>query len=328
VNVLVTGGAGYIGSHLVHVLKHGEHGVVVVDDLSAGHRDAVPDGVPFVHADVRDASAVRAAIREHSVTAIVHFASRIQVGESVRDPRLYYRDNLVAGIQLLESALDENVRTFVLSSTAAVYGDPEYTPIDEAHRTVPVNPYGATKLALEGVLASYATAYGLRYAALRYFNASGARADRGLAERHDPETHLIPLVLDAAMGARPSLTVFGEDYATPDGTCVRDYIHVSDLADAHLAALSHLAAGGTSGAWNLGTGKGYSVREVIAAVEQVTGRKVPVEKGARRAGDPPVLVAAPEKARGAFGWVARRSGLLDIVRDAYLARFPSPSPAR
>ena len=322
-NVLVTGGAGYIGSHFVHRLKHeATHQVVVVDDLSAGHRDAVPEGVPFVHADIRDSRVVRDAIRQHRVTAIVHFASRIQVGESVRDPRLYYRDNLAAGIQLLESALDEQVRIFVLSSTAAVYGDPEYTPIDEAHPTVPVNPYGATKLALEGVLASYASAYGISYAALRYFNASGASADAGLAERHDPETHLIPLVLDAAMGARPSLTVFGDDYATPDGTCVRDYIHVEDLADAHLAALAHLEQGGTSGAWNLGTGQGYSVREVIAAVERVTGKSAPVVKGARRAGDPPVLVALPDKAKLTFGWSARRSELDEIVRDAYVARFP------
>jgi len=320
VNVLVTGGAGYIGSHLVRVLHGAGHRVVVVDDLSSGHRDAVPEGVPFVHADVRDRGAVRGALREHRAEAIVHFASRIQVGESVRDPRLYYRDNLAAGIELLESALDEKVGTFVLSSTAAVYGDPLHVPIDEGHRTLPVNPYGATKLALEGVLASYAAAYGLRYAALRYFNACGA--DGGLQERHDPETHLIPLVLDAAMGARPNLTVFGEDYATPDGTCVRDYIHVADLADAHLAAIAHLRAGGEGGAFNLGTGHGYSVREVILAVERVTGKKVPLVMGERRAGDPPSLVASPDRARRTFGWVAKRSGLDEIVRDAFHARFP------
>jgi len=319
--ILVTGGAGYIGSHFVRALVQAKHGVVVVDDLSAGHRDAVPDHVPFVHADVRDARLVREALRDHHVEAIVHFASRIQVGESVRDPRLYYRDNLAAGIGLLESALDHHVRMFVLSSTAAVYGDPQYVPIDEAHRTVPVNPYGATKLALEGMLASYAPAYGLRYAALRYFNASGA--DGGLSERHDPETHLIPLVLDAAMGARAHLTVFGDDYATADGTCVRDYIHVADLADAHLAALSYLEGGGESGAFNLGTGNGYSVREVIAAVERVTGRKVPIVMGARRDGDPPSLVAAPDKAKRVLGWTAKRSGLEEIVRDAFAARYGS-----
>jgi UDP-glucose 4-epimerase len=320
VNILVTGGAGYIGSHLVRALLRAKHGVVVIDDLSSGHRDAVPDGVAFVQADVRDVSAVRRALEEHRVEAVFHFASRIQVGESVRDPRLYYRDNLAAGIALLEPLLDHGVRAFVLSSTAAVYGDPRYVPIDEAHPQSPVNPYGATKLALEWVLASYAAAYGLKYAALRYFNASGA--GDGLSERHDPETHLIPLVLDAAMGVRPSLTVFGDDYATPDGTCVRDYIHVEDLADAHLAALTHLMSGGESGAWNLGTGAGCSVREVIAMVERVTGRKVPVVMGARRDGDPPVLVAKAGRAKETFAWTPTRSGLEGIVRDAWKARFP------
>jgi len=273
-----------------------------------------------VHADVRDAAAVGRALEEHHVEAVFHFASRIQVGESVRDPRLYYRDNLAAGIALLETLLDHEVRAFVLSSTAAVYGDPRYLPIDEAHPTAPVNPYGATKLALEWVLASYSAAYGLKYAALRYFNASGA--GDGLSERHDPETHLIPLVLDAAMGARPSLTVFGDDYDTPDGTCVRDYIHVGDLADAHLAALTHLMNGGVSGAFNLGTGAGCSVREVITMVERVTGRKVPIVMGARREGDPPELVAAAKRAKEVLGWVPKRSGLEAIVRDAFVARFP------
>lgn len=319
--VLVTGGAGYIGSHLIRALLRAKHGVVVVDDLSSGHRDAVPDTAVFVQADVRDAGTIKRLLAQHGVEAVFHFASRIQVGESVRDPRLYFRDNLAAGIGLLEPLLDEGVRRFILSSTAAVYGDPSYVPIDEVHPTVPVNPYGATKLVLEQVLASYASAYGLQYAALRYFNASGA--DDGLSERHDPETHLIPLVLDAAMGARPSLTVFGEDYATPDGTCVRDYIHVADLATAHLAALDYLVAGGASGAFNLGTGAGCSVREVIAMVEKVTGRKVPVVMGERRAGDPPELVASPARAKAILSWQARRSSLEEIVRDAYHARFPA-----
>jgi UDP-glucose 4-epimerase len=318
--VLVTGGAGYIGAHLVRALLREGHTAVVLDDLSAGHRDTIPEGVRFVHADVRDAAAVRGAIREAGLEAVVHFASRIQVGESVRDPRLYYRDNLSAGILLLESVLDEGVKTFVLSSTAAVYGDPVHLPIDETHPTHPVNPYGATKLALERVLASYAAAYQLRYAALRYFNACGGEV--GLGERHEPETHLIPLVLDAAMGARPNVTVFGDDYGTPDGTCVRDYIHVGDLANAHLAALTHLTGGGESGAWNLGTGSGYSVRQVIDAVERVTGRRVPVVKGARREGDPPILVASPAKAHRVFGWAPARSDLDEIVKDAFRARFP------
>jgi UDP-glucose 4-epimerase len=317
---MVTGGAGYIGSHLIRALLEAHHAVVVVDDLSSGHRDAVPPSVPFVHADVRDRDAVGLAIEEHRVEAVLHFASRIQVGESVRDPRVYYRDNLAAGIALLETVLDHGVKAFVLSSTAAVYGDPRYVPIDEAHVTEPVNPYGATKLALEQVLASYHAAYGLHFAALRYFNASGA--SHGLSERHDPETHLLPLVLDAAMGAGPSLTVFGDDYATPDGTCIRDYIHVQDLADAHLLALTHLMNGGASGAFNLGTGAGCSVREVIAMVEKVTGRTVPVVRGARREGDPPRLVAAATRAKEVLGWVPVRSGLEEIVRDAFVARFP------
>ncbi len=316
---LVTGGAGYIGSHVVRSLLARGARVVVLDDLSGGHADAVPGEVAFVHANVGDRDAVARCLRDHDVQAVLHFASRIQVGESVRDPRRYYANNLVAGLALLDAVVDARITRLVLSSTAAVYGDPIRVPIDEEHPTSPMNPYGATKLALEHALAGYDVAYGLRYVALRYFNACGAA--HGLAERHAPETHLIPLVLDAAMGKGP-LTVFGEDYDTPDGTCVRDYVHVQDLATAHVAALDHLAAGGASGAFNLGTGKGCSVREVIGAVERVTGRKVAVTVGPRRMGDPPVLVASPAKAHAALGWVAERAGLDDIVRDAFQARYP------
>ncbi len=319
-NVLVTGGAGYIGSHLVRALCRSSHGVVVLDDLSSGHRDAVPADVPLVVGDVRDAALTSRTMRERRVDALVHFAGRIQVGESVTDPRLYFRDNLAASLSLLDAALDAGIRAFVFSSTAAVYGDPVEVPIVEAHPTRPVNPYGATKLAFEQALLAYASAYGLRYAALRYFNASGA--DDGLAERHAPETHLIPLVLDAAMGVRPHITLFGDDYATPDGSCVRDYVHVADLAAAHLAALDHLVRGGEGGAFNLGTGTGYSVKEVIAAVERVTSRKVPVVVGPRRAGDPAVLVAGVARAQTVLGWKAERSSLEAIVRDAFRARFP------
>ena len=344
--VLVTGGAGYIGSHMVRALELGGHHVVVVDDLSSGHADAVPKGVPFIRCDVRDRGAVSHAIQTHEVTAIFHFASRIQVGESVRDPRLYYRDNLAAGVELLDIALDAGVKRLILSSTAAVYGNPIRTPIGEEHATAPVNPYGATKLALEGMLASYAAAYGFSYAALRYFNAAGAddgldgtseasprrgphldgtseaspRRGPHLEERHHPETHLIPLVLDAASGALPSITVFGDDYDTPDGTCIRDYVHVSDLCAAHLRALEYLEGGGESGAFNLGTGKGHSVREVIACVARTTGKMVPTLKGERRAGDPPVLVASAERAKRVLGWEAKRSSLEEIVRDAWKAR--------
>jgi UDP-glucose-4-epimerase GalE len=217
----------------------------------------------------------------------------------------------------VETALEAGVKHFVLSSTAAVYGDPMRVPIDEEHPTVPVNPYGETKLAMEKMLADCARAYGIAYAALRYFNASGADTEAGIGERHDPETHLIPIVLEAALGKRPHVTVFGEDYATPDGTCVRDYIHVTDLADAHLAALAHLARGGASGAFNLGTGQGHSVRAVIETARRVTKREIPIVVGARRAGDPPELVASADRAARVLGWTAKRSSLEAIVRDAW-----------
>jgi UDP-glucose-4-epimerase GalE len=316
-NVLVTGGAGYIGSHMVRVLARAGHRVVVVDDLSSGHAETIPPGVRFVKSDVRAHDVVLPLLRDEKIDSVFHFASRIQVGESVRDPRLYFRDNLAAAVSLLEAVLDARVRSFILSSTAAVYGEPIRVPIDEEHPTSPLNPYGETKLGIEKMLAAYAGAYGLRYAALRYFNAAGA--DEGLAERHDPETHLIPLVLNAAVDGRP-MTIFGEDYATEDGTCIRDYIHVLDLARAHLAALDHLEKGGASGVFNLGTGRGHSVREVIACAERVTGRKVPVVVGPRRPGDSPVLVASPERAKGVLGWSAQRPALEDIVRDAWISR--------
>lgn len=319
-NVLVTGGAGYIGSHMVRALVGAGHRVVVIDDLSTGHADALAPDVDFVHADVRATDIVTRVLETRSVEAIFHFASRIQVGESVVEPRLYYRDNLGAAMDLLERALDAKVPYFILSSTAAVYGSPTQTPIEEGHPTEPVNPYGETKLAIEKMLASYRRAYGLSYAALRYFNAAGA--EPGLAERHDPETHLIPLVLDAALGRRKHITVFGDDYPTPDGTCVRDYVHVADLADAHLAALVHLTRGGESGAFNLGTGRGHSVREVIDVARRITAREIPTTLGARREGDPPVLVASAARAKKVFGWEATRSSLDRIVADAWRARQP------
>jgi UDP-glucose 4-epimerase len=319
--VLVTGGAGYIGSHMVATLRRAGHEVVVVDDLSAGHRDAVPGDVALVQATVADRSAVAQVLHEHRVEAVLHFASRIQVGESVADPRLYYRSNFSASVALLDAVLDAGVKHFVLSSTAAVYGDPLRVPIDEDHPTSPVNPYGETKLAVERMLGWYARAYGLRFAALRYFNAAGADADAGLGERHDPETHLVPIVLQAALGERDRVTVFGTDYDTPDGTCIRDYVHVLDLCEAHLAALEHLAHGGDGGVFNLGTGRGHSVREVIDVAERVSGRAIPVGYGERRAGDPPRLVAAVDRAARVLGWSARRPSLEQIVGDAW--RFHS-----
>jgi UDP-glucose 4-epimerase len=287
--------------------------VVVVDDLSAGHEDAVPKGASFVRADVRDREAVTRAIRDSRATGVVHFASRIQVGESVADPRKYWRDNLAAAVTLLDTALDAGVGTFVLSSTAAVYGNPVRTPLDEDHPTLPINPYGDTKLAIERMLASYQRAYGLRWVALRYFNASGAEPAWGVGERHDPETHLIPITLEAALGKRPKLTMFGDDFDTPDRTCIRDYVHIHDLALAHVEAL---ARDTVSGPVNLGTGKGSSVREVVRMVEEISGRKVPLEVGPRREGDPPVLVASAERAARLLGWKADRD-LRRIVQDAH-----------
>ena len=316
-SVLVTGGAGYIGSHVVHRLRAAGREPVVIDSLVTGHRDAVPGDVPFLHADVADRGRVGEFIERHRVRAVLHFAALSQVGESVAAPRRYFQGNTVATLSLLESVLDAGVPAFVLSSTAAVYGIPERTPIPETHPTRPINPYGETKLSIERCLAAYHQAYGLRYAALRYFNAAGAEASAGLGERHEPESHLIPLVLAVALGTRPDVTVYGDDYDTPDGTCVRDYIHVCDLADAHVAALDHLERGGSSGAFNLGTGRGYSVNEVVLAARRVTGHAIPVVHGPRRPGDPPILVASPKLAEEQFGFRARRSGLDEIVRDAW-----------
>lgn len=322
--VLVTGGAGYIGSHMVKTLIAAGHQVVVVDDLSAGHRDAVAPAATFVQADIRDAPAIRAAL--DGTDAVVHFAARIQVGESVQDPAKYYKDNLAATLSFLETLLGvagKRPLPFVFSSTAAVYGDPIRVPIDEDHPLVPSNPYGDTKLAVERALAAYGRAYGLRWAALRYFNAAGANVAAGLSERHHPETHLIPLVLDAASGKGKPIDVFGTDWDTPDGTCVRDYVHVEDLADAHLAAIAYLERGGASGAFNLGTGRGNSVREVIRVVSEVTGREVPSRDAPRRAGDPPTLVAAVDRAARLLGWRASRSDLRRIIEDAWSVRGPA-----
>ena len=324
-HILVTGGCGYVGSHMVRVLRRASHTVTVLDDLSGGDRDTIPPGVELVVGDVRDRVTVTGLLWARGIGAIFHFASRAQVGESVVDPRLYFRDNLAAGIDLLESALDAKVSRFILSSTAAVYGTPVRTPIDEDDPKDPINPYGETKLALERVLARYSSAYGFKSVALRYFNAAGGLPEEGLRENHEPETHLIPLVLDAAHGKRADITVFGSDYPTADGTCVRDYVHVADLADAHLAALDYLERGGATSVFNLGSGRGHSVREVIQTVEAVSGRPVPVVYGPRRDGDPAVLVASPARAERVLGWSARRSSLTEIVKDAWASYTRSAS---
>jgi UDP-glucose 4-epimerase len=307
--VLVTGGAGYIGSHMVKLLLESGAELSVLDDLSTGHADAVRGG-QFVR----------------GIEAVVHFAACSLVAESVADPLKYYARNVGGSVALLQAMREAGVRRIVFSSTAAVYGDPQRLPIDEAHPTQPVNPYGSSKLAIEHMLAECSAAYGLQAASLRYFNAAGADAQAGLGERHDPETHLIPLVLQAAAGRR-RLSVFGTDYPTRDGTCVRDYIHVSDLCVAHLRALEWLASGGRYDCFNLGNGEGASVLEVIEAARRVTGRTIEVTHAARRAGDPPALVADATKARRVLGWQPAHADVETIVHDAWAfeqRRAPRP----
>lgn len=325
--VLVTGGAGYVGSHTAKALALADHEPVVFDDLRAGHRENVGWG-PLVEGDLGDGDLVRRTLRDQRIEAVMHFAASAYVGESMRDPRAYYRNNVANTLSLLEAMLDEDVPTIVFSSTCATYGIPERVPITESEPQRPVNPYGATKLAVEGALRWFGEAYGLRWMALRYFNAAGADPDGALGEQHEPETHLLPLAILAALGSGPPLMVFGTDYDTPDGTAVRDYTHVGDLADAHLRATSHLTAGGASAALNLGTGRGHSVREVLEAVESVGGRRVPTVPGPRRTGDPPALVADPTAADRTLGWRARFTDLDEIVRTAWEWHARRPDAVR
>src|SRR5688500_8023434 len=314
--VLVTGGAGYIGSVVTEALLAAGHEVVVYDNLSKGHRDTVPESVAFVHADLLDAAALREALGAWSVEAVIHMAADSLVGESVADPGKYYRNNVQAGLALLDAMAEAGVQPLVFSSTAAVYGEPGKQPIEETDPTAPTNPYGETKLALERALPWYERAHGVRAVSLRYFNAAGATERNG--ERHDPETHLIPLVLDTAAGVRPHVTVFGDDYPTHDGTCVRDYIHVVDLAAAHALALHSLADGGPGAVYNLGCGgAGYTVLDVIAAARRITKAEIPVVIGARRAGDPAVLVATSDRITRHLGWRPRHQDLDEIVASAW-----------
>ncbi|HTR52459.1 MAG TPA: UDP-glucose 4-epimerase GalE [Kofleriaceae bacterium] len=318
--ILVTGGAGYVGSHFARAAHEAGSRVVVLDDLSAGPYPALPRDIAFVHGDIADRALVARAIRDHRVTSIAHFAGKICVGESVEKPALYFERNLVRTLALLDTVLAEGPGTVIFSSTAAVYGMPEHVPIVETAPLQPINPYGASKLAIEHALAAYGTAHGLRWAALRYFNAAGAHPDGTLREAHDPETHLIPLAIDAALGRRGPLAVFGDDYATRDGTCVRDYVHVMDLARAHLAALAALDRGVAVGATNLASATGFTVREVIDTAARVLGRPVPHAIGARRAGDPAVLLASCARAGEVLGWRAERSDLPTVIEDAARSR--------
>lgn len=317
--VLVVGGAGYIGSHMVQHLLASGHEVVVADNFSTGFLDAlVAAGSPaFTELDITDEAALSGLFSSHRFDAVLHFASFIQVGESVTDPGKYYANNLSATLKLLQAMVKREVKHFIFSSTAAVYGDPVYLPIDEAHPKSPINPYGRTKWMVEQMLEDFDRAYGLKSVCLRYFNAAGADPEGRLGERHEPETHLIPLILQVASGRREAITVFGRDYDTPDGTCIRDYIHVEDLVEAHALALDYLLQGGKSGAFNLGNGNGFSVQEVVNTAQRVTGREIHVIDAARRAGDPPRLVADASKTYSELGWQPRYADLDTIVAHAW-----------
>ncbi len=313
-NVLVTGGAGYIGSVVVEELLRDGHRVVVYDNLSKGHAEAVVEGASLIRADLRESETLCGVLRSTDIEAVVHMAADSLVGESVTRPDKYYANNVAAGLSLLEAMLECDVRRLVFSSTAAVYGEPHKQPIEESDPTAPTNPYGETKLAFERALPWYEQAFGLRSASLRYFNAAGASERCG--EDHEPETHLIPLVLQAAAGRRPEITIFGDDYPTPDGTCIRDYIHVIDLARAHVLALEAVAE--RSCVFNLGCGgEGFSVRQVIAAAREVTGREIPVRVGPRRPGDPAVLVASSDKIQRELGWRPAQGSLEAIIGSAW-----------
>jgi UDP-arabinose 4-epimerase len=325
--ILVTGGAGYIGSHVCKALAAAGYTPVVFDDLSAGHRWAVKWG-PLVVADIADRAQLMQTIERHAVEAVIHLAAHAYVGESVQQPRKYFDNNVAKALALLDTLLDIGIRKFVFSSSCATYGMPQELVITENHRQQPISPYGASKLFVENILRWYDQAYGLRHMTLRYFNAAGADPDGELGEEHSPETHLLPLVIAAALGINRVVKIFGTDYDTADGTAVRDYVHVCDLADAHVKALDRLLAGGTSASVNLGTGRGHSIRDVILAVETVSHSIVPVMECCRRPGDPPALIADPQLGQSLLGWKPLNSDLQTIVRTAWEwheTRFREPT---
>lgn len=316
VPVLVTGGAGYIGSHACKALAAAGYVPVSFDNLVYGHEWAVRWG-PFVRGDILDRTALDAAIKTWQPIAVVHFAAFAYVGESVENPGKYYRNNVAGSLNLLEAMRDHGIDTFIFSSTCATYGVPGVVPIPEGHPQQPINPYGSSKLMIEQMLRDFGVAHGLRSISLRYFNAAGADPDGETGEAHDPETHLIPLVLDAAAGVRPEIVVYGDDYDTPDGTCIRDYIHVTDLANAHVLALGALEAGAKTTAYNLGNGRGFSVKKVIDTVREVTGRDIPVRLGARRPGDPARLVGDATRIQKELGWQPCHADLSDMIDTAW-----------
>jgi UDP-glucose 4-epimerase len=315
-NVLVVGGAGYIGSHMVKMLRAEGHQVLAFDNLSGGYRDALL-GAELVQADLADRAALDAVFAGQKFDAVMHFASFIQVGESVQLPDKYYRNNVSNTLNLLDAMVAHDVKRFIFSSTAAIFGEPEVVPIDENQPSRPLNPYGRSKAMVEEILADYDRAFGLRSICLRYFNAAGADLDGQLGERHEPETHLIPLVLQVASGRRSQIAVFGRDYPTPDGTCIRDYIHVVDLCSAHLLALQRLHDGGHSDCFNLGNGEGFSVQQVIDSARRISGRPIAVLDAPRRDGDPARLVADPAKARSLLGWTPQHAQLDTIIETAW-----------
>lgn len=317
--VLVTGGAGYIGSHAVLALKRAGYNVIVLDNLSYGHRELVEEvlQVELIIGDTSDRPLLDRLFATHDIAAVMHFAAYIAVGESVADPAKYYHNNVVGTLTLLEAMVAASINYFVFSSTCALYGVPKFVPLTEDHPQDPISPYATTKWMVERILDDFAAAYGLKSVSFRYFNASGADPDGLLGEDHAPETHLIPLVLLTALGQRQSISILGTDYPTRDGTCIRDYIHVTDLAQAHVLGLQYLLNGGSSNVFNLGNGSGFSVREVIETARQVTERDIPVVEGDRRPGDPPILVGSSDKARQVLGWQPQYADLNQILRHAW-----------
>ncbi|MBR1729070.1 MAG: UDP-glucose 4-epimerase GalE [Selenomonadaceae bacterium] len=315
--ILVCGGAGYIGSHAVHQLVDKGEEVVIVDNLQTGHRGAINPKAKFYEGDIRNSEVLDKIFTENKIEAVIHFAANSLVGESMKKPLLYFNNNVYGMQILLESMVKHNIDKIVFSSTAATYGEPERVPIMEEDRTFPTNTYGETKLTMEKMMKWVSLANGVRYVSLRYFNAAGALDDGSIGEDHHPETHLIPLILQVPLGKRDHITIFGDDYDTPDGTCLRDYIHVIDLADAHILALNYLRNGGESNIFNLGNGKGFSVKEMIAAAEKATGQKIKVEMGERRAGDPAQLIASSDKARKILGWTPKYTDVEIVIKTAW-----------
>ncbi len=320
--ILVTGGAGYIGSVAVEDLREQGETVVVLDNLVYGHRQAIDSSIPFYEGDIGDESLIQTIFSEHEIEACMHFSAFAYVGESVEKPQIYYKNNFIQTLKLLDVLIENDVKKFIFSSTCATYGEPQYVPIDEKHPQLPTNPYGWSKFMVERALADYDAAYNLKYVALRYFNACGASG--GCGEDHNPETHLIPLILFVAQGKRDSISIFGDDYPTPDGTAVRDYIHISDLSQAHLLALEHLRKGGDSEFINLGNGSGYSVKEVVEAARKITGVKIEAKIAPRRAGDPSRLVADARKAREVLGWNPQFPEIERIIESAWAWHSANP----